>query len=164
MTSSHSLPVSLLLLLMIALAATGLTGCASGHPQTATDILAARKQAFVAYQEGDYPLAISRFEELTATIPKDADLWFRLGNAYARNKQPKKAVSAYENALLRDPELSKAWYNMGLVYLKEAMKTFDEMSRYVPAEDPAGQRGRFLRDALVRLLQRLSGQPTTTSP
>ncbi len=111
------------------------------------------QSAYQAYQAGDYELAAKKFERLVRTIPKDAELWFRLGNAYAKAKKPKEAVNAYENALLRNPEMGKAWYNMGLVYLQAALKSFVDMENYVEKDDPVGKRGKVLRDEVFSLLE-----------
>lgn len=124
-----------------------LGGCAAKAP------VVTHEAAFQAYQEGNYELAAERFAQLVVQIPKDAELWFRLGNAHAKAKQPKEAINAYENALLRDPQMSKAWYNMGLVHLQAALKTFTDMENHVPPDDPVGKRGRILREEVFSLLE-----------
>jgi len=117
-----------------------------------TDLEETRKEAYQAYHTGNYPTAIEKFESLIQQIPKDAELWFRLGNAYARAKQPQKAISAYENALLRNPRLAKAWYNLGLIHMQSALQVFAEMRQYVPDNDPVGREGKAMLDGLTRLL------------
>lgn len=127
--------------------------CLGGCAATGRDLGQDRQAAYQAYQEGEYALAAERFERLVESVPKDAELWFRLGNAHARSKNPRGAVNAYENALLRDPEMSKAWYNMGLVYLQSALKSFTDMENHVPADDPVGQKARVLREEVFSLLE-----------
>ena len=122
-------------------------GCAGKDP------IDGHRAAYEAYQAQDYVLAAERFEQLVNDAPKDAELWFRLGNAHARAKNPKQAIVAYENALLRDPEMSKAWYNMGLVHLQSALKSFIDMESHVPADDPVGRRGREMREQVFQLLE-----------
>lgn len=124
-----------------------LPGCSS------KDLTAERQEAYLAYQDGNYSMAAEKFEDLVQEIPKDAELWFRLGNSYAKVQSPKKAVEAYENALLRNPELGKAWYNMGMIYLQAALKSFVDMESYVSENDPVGTRGRILRDSIFSLLE-----------
>lgn len=130
-----------------ALVALTMIGCA--HP----DLVATRSGAYEAYQDGRYAEAAEQFELLVAEVPKDAELWFRLGNAHARALQPHKAVAAYENALLRDPRMAKAWYNMGLIHMQAALKSFVEMDAHVAADDPVGRRGRHMRARLLEILE-----------
>jgi tetratricopeptide (TPR) repeat protein len=123
-----------------------LTGCAS-H-----DLALSREDAYRAYQDGDYSTAVVQFEMLAREMPGDAELWFRLGNAYAKAMMPEQAVAAYRNSLLRDPQLSKAWYNMGVIQMQTALKSFLDMQDYVSADDPVGVRGLGMRDGLLTLL------------
>lgn len=132
--------------LCLILFCTVLAACAGKNP---VDV---RQDAYQAYQDGDYPLAVEKFKLLVEESPRDAELWFRLGNSYARSLRPQEAISAYQNALLRDPGLSKAWYNMGLIQMQSALKAFVDMQKYVEKDDPVGKRGRILRDELLDLL------------
>lgn len=123
-----------------------LTGCAS-H-----DLALTREEAYLAYRDGDYATAVERFEMLVQEVPGDAELWFRLGNAYAKAMMPEQAVAAYRNSLLQDPHQEKAWYNMGVIQMQTALKSFIDMQDYVSADDPVGVRGRAMRDGLFTLL------------
>lgn len=131
----------------LVLAALVVSGCAH------KDLVAERQGAYQTYQAGAYAEAAEQFEALVAVMPKDAELWFRLGNAYAKAMSPKKAIGAYENALLRDPEMAKAWYNKGLIHLQEALKTFIDMQGYVAEDDPIGRRGRLMRGGILDILE-----------
>lgn len=122
-------------------------GCAS------KDLTRDRQEAYQAYQTGDYIAATEKFEELVQVIPKDAELWFRLGNSYAKVLLPKDAIEAYQNALLRDPGMAKAWYNMGLMHLQAALKSYVDMQQYVQEDDPVGRKGKVMREELFRLLE-----------
>ena len=137
-------------LLILMVSVTG--GCAGKNTIHEHD----HQAAYQAYQAGDYELAAERFERLVEAAPKDPELWFRLGNAHAKAKHPQEAVNAYENALLRDPELAKAWYNMGLVQLQTALKTFVEMEKYVPADSSVGRQGKELQAKIFTLLEERS--------
>lgn len=121
-------------------------GCAA---QNLTQV---RQEAYQAYQTGDYPTAVDKFELLVDKIPRDGELWFRLGNAYAKAMLPEQAVQAYQNALLRDPALGKAWYNLGLIHMQAALKAFVDMQQYVDDSDPAFVKADTMRDALFPLL------------
>ncbi|WP_457577940.1 tetratricopeptide repeat protein [Desulfomarina sp.] len=122
-------------------------GCAS------KDLLKLRDEASLSYFNKDYSSAIAKLEILTREVPMDADLWFRLGNAYAKSDKPQKAVSAYQKALLNDPEMGKAWYNMGLIQTRTALKTFIDMELYSKDDDPVGMSGEQMRLGLMKLLQ-----------
>ncbi len=135
------------LLVLVGLILFFVSGCAK------PDLTATRQLAFEAYQAGDYTAAADKFQVLVTEIPKDADLWFRLGNSYAKSKAPQKAINAYENALLRDPKMAKAWYNMGLIYLQESLKSFVDMDSYVPADDPVAIQGKHMREGIFSLLE-----------
>jgi hypothetical protein len=67
--------------------------------------------------------------------------------------KPKKAIESYENALLREPGMAKAWYNMGLIYIRAAAKTFIDMGSFVPDDNPIGQQGKILGQGLTKLLE-----------
>jgi len=123
------------------------SGCASKN------IDFSRKAAYEAYEAEEYATAADHFEQLVEVVPKESELWFRLGNSYARTGQPKKAVTAYENALLRNPALSKASCNMGLIYLQQSLKAFVDMERYTDENDPIARRGEHLREDIFRLLE-----------
>ena len=139
-----------------------LSGCAA-HSSPGHDLLLLRQQAYQAYAKKDYDRAVTLFTRLVKEMPGDSELWFRLGNSHAGARQPKKAIEAYENALLRDPNLAKAWYNLGMVHLKQSIKTFEEMTDYVGPDHPLGQRAQQIRDALVAIMEEqiraVSGQP-----
>lgn len=112
-----------------------------------------QKAAYTAYKEKDYATAAKSFATLVEKIPQDADLWFRLGNSYARTSRPQKAVTAFENALLRDPGMSKAWYNMGITYLQQSLKAFVDMELYVDSQDPVAIQGKKLQEQIFLLLE-----------
>lgn len=123
------------------------SGCAATHGKLD------RRSAYEAYEAENYATAAEQFEQLVDVVPKEADLWFRLGNSYARTQRPEKAVKAYENALLRAPSMSKAWYNMGIIHLQQALKAFVDLELYGDASDPIVRRGENMREGVFRLLE-----------
>ena len=136
------------LIMIAALVGMGITlgGCAR------PDLKGKRREAYRLYQDKEYAAAAQEFEVLVEHIPRDAELWFRLGNSYTRSKQPQRAISAYENAIMRDPRLTRAWYNKGIVHLQQGLKTFVDMPEYVDAADPVARRGIQKRDQLLEIL------------
>lgn len=133
------------LLMFVALVTAGCAG-------TVSDLQGVREEAYKAYEAGDYATATEKFETLIQHVPKDAELWFRLGNSYAKEKLPQDAVAAYENALLRDPKMGKAWYNLGLIHLQTSLKAFVDMQQYVPNDEPAANKGKVMREGIFALL------------
>ncbi len=117
------------------------------------DLTQVRQEAYQAYHDGDYPSAVNKFEKLVQQVPRDAELWFRLGNAYAKAMLPQEAINAYQNALVRDPTLGKAWYNMGLIHMQSALKSYVDMQDHVREDAPAAEQGKAMRDGLLNLLK-----------
>lgn len=118
----------------------------------ASGLLVDRDQAYKFYDQGDYATACQQFEQLVSEIPKDDELWFRMANACARAEYPQKAIDAYQEALVRNPSLTKAWYNMGIVQMQTALNSFTEMQRYTPVTDPIRQKGEEMQEGLLQLL------------
>ncbi len=126
-----------------------LSGCAGGK-----DLTFIRGEAYQAYDNKEYNIAADKFEILVEKAPEDVEFWFRLGNSYARSQNPQLAISAYQNALLRDPTHVKAWYNMGFVQTQAALKTFVDMQTYTDADNALGKQGKNMREGLFLLLER----------
>jgi cytochrome c-type biogenesis protein CcmH/NrfG len=59
-------------------------------------------------EDKDYLTAIAILEKRTAAEPGNAEAQAWLGDAYALNNQPEKAIVAYKKALELDPRLSEA--------------------------------------------------------
>lgn len=136
------------LIVLVTLVGMGMVlgGCARPDLQTK------QREAYRLYQDKKYAAAALEFEKLVELVPRDAELWFRLGNSYTRSKQPKRAITAYENAILRNPRHARAWYNKGIVHLQQGLKTFVDMHEYVDSADPAAREGELKRDQLLEIL------------
>lgn len=128
-----------------------LSGCAT--TQKNTNYLALSQKAESAYNKGNYTLAESLYKKLAQGVPTLALPWFRLGNIYANTGRPKDAVSAYNEALIRDNNLAKAWYNMGVVYARQSAAAFIQASRSKSKEtglqDISAQRANAILDVLA---------------
>ena len=122
------------------------------------DSLKLRQEAESAYGANNMQLAEKDFKLLTESVPKDAEPWFRLGNIYARSNRADEAVHAYREAVARNPNLTKAWYNMSLVQLHQARKTVLEMQQYIEPEDPVNPQVRHMQESLDILLKPTAGQ------
>ena len=132
-----------------------LTACQSGpeRPQPrALDVAAARSAGESAYAASDWRAAEPHYRALVEAVPQDAELWFRLGNIYARIEQPDAAVVAYREALVRDGSLGKAWFNMGVIQLRQAANSFLKMQVHTAAGDPTLARGEAAYAAIMDIL------------
>jgi hypothetical protein len=49
--------------------------------------------------------------------------------------------------------MGKAWYNMGLIHLQAALKSFVDMDSYVAENDPVAKRGELMREGIFSLLE-----------
>lgn len=138
-----------------------LAGCAGagGGPAEpdAAQIAAARDAGERAYAAHEWATAEPHYRTLVAAIPQDAELWFRLGNIYARVDKPDAAVAAYREALVRDGDLAKAWFNMGVVQLRQAANSFLKLGAHVDPDDPVTQQGTEAYEAIMAILGRHDG-------
>lgn len=137
--------------LVITFCAFVLTGCA-GKSGDSANVFDYEQTATEAYSKGDYPLAVEQYELLVERIPKDPNFWFKLANSYAKNKEPNKAIRAYQNTLLRDTTYEKAWYNMGIIQMQQALRTFIDMQKTLPAGSKVRKLGEVKMNGLFELL------------
>lgn len=112
-----------------------------------------QQRAYQAYQQGDWQAAEKAYVALTRQVPQEAEPWFRLGNVYAHLEQPGQAVAAYQEALVRDPGHGKAWHNMGIVQLRQAMNSFLHLQNATEAGDPLNARAQTMLDTVTRILE-----------
>ncbi len=132
-----------------------LVGCAGGTGNTHKYKLSVEQanEAFEVYKSGDYVEAVRQYEFLTSQVPNDAGFWFYLGNSYLKNRQPRQAVMAYEKVLIRDSKYSKAWYNLGVLHLQEALRVFVDMQEHLNADDPIRKAGEKKMERLLELMK-----------
>ncbi len=110
-----------------------LNGCATAPQQQAEiNLIELNRKAEQAYKKKDWKQAEKYYRQLIAETPKDALLWFKLGNIFARTQRPEQAIKAYEEAVVRDSAYVKAWRNLGIVSLKKAAHLYIEMLKYIP--------------------------------
>lgn len=151
MTETRPALIALAGLLLILLA-----GCAGQNArqseQPKEDLFALRQKAAKAYAAGDMKESEKEYAELVKKVPQDADLWFRLGNVYASTQRPAAAVKAYHEALVRQPEMSKAWYNMGIMQLRQAVYSFSQLQVYSSTDDPLYSQSRHLIDGITDII------------
>jgi len=121
--------------------------------QSLEELIELKRNAQVAYQNRDWNKAVEYYGSLSQRIPSDAEIWFRLGNSYARLNKHGAAIQSYQQALNRDPRNSKTWHNLGIVQLKLAVNTFTEMQSNTNADDPLNKRATYVINAITNLLE-----------
>jgi Flp pilus assembly protein TadD len=125
-------------------------GAAGGDPAQM------RIDADTAYENEDWARAAGLLAQLTRRDAEDAESWFRLGNCEANLNEPARAIRAYGEALKRNPHSAKVWHNMGMVQLREAARTFMQMQKQTPPDDPLGQRAGEIMNGILDLVGRTS--------
>lgn len=134
-----------------------LTACTSQlakeEQSSKADIFEIERLAAEAYEKNQWVESEQHYSELVKRIPERALHWFRLGNVYARTQRPDAAIIAYREALLRDPKMAKAWYNMGVLQLRQAANSFNEFQIYVDTNDPLYNKGQTIFTGIVDLIQ-----------
>ncbi|WP_218565245.1 tetratricopeptide repeat protein [Pseudomonas sp. o96-267] len=119
------------------------------------DLIALQEQADQAYAKGDYPRATLFYERLAKSLPTDADTRYRLGNSLARQGQNHAAIEAYREALVRDGNHARAWYNLMQVQTREVLLTAGEAQQHLNAQSP---QSKLAFDQAVHVLNALSPQ------
>ena len=126
---------------------------ANESEQSLEELIQLQQNAQAAYQDKDWDKAVDYYGTLSQRMPSDAEIWFRLGNSYARLNKHGAAIQSYQQALSRDPKNSKTWHNLGIVQLKLATNTFIEMQNNTNADDPLNRRATYVINAITNLLE-----------
>lgn len=133
---AHSLKVAGWLAIAVLLAGCGIVPTTKTSTQRLTNVLTTQQQAEAAYHSGDMEHAAALYLQLTKMIPQEADYWYMLGNTYVRTQQPDQAVQAYQQAIVRNPNHTRAWHNLGIVRMRQAMAAFVSSASTAKAGDP----------------------------
>mgnify|MGYP003605573874 CR=1 FL=1 len=111
-------------------------------------------------QAPDSPEVIAQLKKDAAALeqqvkasPKDAELYVKLGFAYARLHQADDAQRAFETAVTLDPSKAIAHYMLGLIYEKKGMHEKAVAAWKACLENTQDPR---LRETAVRHLHHLS--------
>ena len=148
------------MMLLSALPACTAPGVKPDQEAAKPDMFKLEHDADVAYQKGDFATSEKDYLELVKKIPEEPLHWFRLGNIYARTHRPDAAIVAYREAVLRNPQYSKAWYNMGIIQLREAANTFNQMQVHTESKDPLYAEGKRLMDDILGIIQNKNSDAT----
>jgi len=131
-------------------------GCSSLAPtknsaERLNYVLTTQQQAESAYHSGDMARASASYLQLTKMIPQEAEYWFMLGNTYVRTQQPDQAVQAYQQAIARNPNHTRAWHNLGIVRMRQASAAFVSSATTAKPDDPMHEMSTRLADDLARI-------------
>jgi tetratricopeptide repeat protein len=145
-----------------------LAGCATLSPKTGSQrlshVLTTQEQADSAYRANDMQHAAALYLELTKLVPQEADYWYMLGNAYVRTQQPDEAVQAYTQAISRNPNHTRAWHNLGIVRMRQAVAAFVSSASTASAGDPLYEVSTRLANELARIGSEAMNKPASQTP
>ncbi|MCG9738192.1 tetratricopeptide repeat protein [Shewanella insulae] len=153
-----------LIRLSLIVAVMALLGACSATPkkpehQGNEQIMAIQSQAEHAYKLAMLDQAESLYLEVLKSVPNYAPAWFRLGNIYTRTNRHEAAIAAYRRCIELEPNNQKAWYNMGLVRIKQSTNVLNTASNQGDTDSAVGRQIRALLDAL----NQLQSQPQSTA-
>lgn len=158
MKYSNKINLMVAMVLLLALPACAPPGVKPDREAAKPDMFKLEQDADVAYQKGDLATSEKDYLELVKKIPEEPLHWFRLGNIYARTDRPDAAIVAYREAVLRNPQYSKAWYNMGIIQLRQAANTFNQMQVHTESKDPLYAEGKRLMDDILGIITNKNGE------
>ncbi len=125
---------------IMVLAVTMLTACST---MTGTSDLPQRSELFqlsndaqLAYETGEDARAEKLYMALLRQTPNDPEVWFRLGNLYARAHRPDAAADAYQRVLSINGNEARAWYNLGIVRLRQGWAALIQSHNYLNPDNP----------------------------
>lgn len=150
---------SVLKITLTCLALLMLSGCNALQPKPAeedtalVDLLETRKQANEAYLNDDLATAEKHYTTLIKEMPQEAEFWFRLGNIYVATDRPYASMNLYREAVIRDPKFAKAWYNLGVVQLKQTAFSLNEMLIYTDKQDPLYSKATEMLDDIKAIIR-----------
>ena len=104
------------------------------------------------YSLKEYEKALTLYRQINRSFPKDTHVLFRMGNIYAHNAKPKYAIEAYEASLKLDKNLTKSWYNLGVVHMQQSAKVWEQMSKYSDRKDPLYKSARHYSRGMIQLI------------
>ena len=126
--------------LLLWLAAWGalIGGCGTTGPAAPqrSDLFQLSNDAQLAYEAGEDVRAEQLYMGLARAAPGDPEVWFRLGNLYARNNRPDAAADAYQRTLALKTNEPRAWYNLGIVRLRQGWAAMMQANAGLKETDP----------------------------
>jgi tetratricopeptide (TPR) repeat protein len=105
----------------------------------------------IALCAGELETARQNYESFLRFNPDDATVWSDLGNAHYQMQEWQKALTCYDQALQRTPDLAVAHRNRSLVHIKQNKTdlALQELTDYVSAHEADLDALRLLADLLT---------------
>ena len=116
-----------------------LAGCGSTGAPARSDLFQLSNDAQLAYEAGEDARAEQLYMGLARAAPGDPEIWLRLGNLYARNDRPEAAADAYQRVLALKTNEPRAWYNLGIVRLRQGWAAMMQANAALKEDDPLYQ-------------------------
>ncbi len=95
-----------------------------------------------AFRRGEFGTSARMYKDLVKSHPRNADLWFNLGTAYARSElEMGRAVHAFEQSLALQPEAQDTRHNleeMKRMIRDKALENVDGDRLVLPGDDDTG--------------------------
>lgn len=142
--------VTIALCAAILLAACQTTGAPSELPQR-SDLFQLSNDAQLAYESGEDAQAEKLYMALLRQTPGDPEIWFRLGNLYARSHRPDAAADAYQRVLSINGNEPRAWYNLSIVRLRQGWAALIQANNYSANGDNINQESAKMIDHLEKI-------------
>lgn len=139
-----------------------LSGCTalsgpSDLPQR-SDLFQLSNEAQLAYDSGEDAKAEQLYMALLRKTPNDPEIWFRLGNLYARAHRPDAAADAYQRVLSINNTEHRAWYNLGIVRLRQGWAALIQSHSHSAVGDAIYSES----DRMIGHLEKTPGLPQVT--
>lgn len=141
-------------LAMLLLAACKATGDTTELPQR-SELFQLNNEAQLAYEAGEDAQAEKLYMALLRQTPNDPEVWFRLGNLYARAHRPDAAADAYQRVLSINGNEARAWYNLGIVRLRQGWAAMIQANTLTADDNPLHQES----EKLIGHLEKTPGLP-----
>lgn len=136
--------LTLIVFLMLSLVA-----CTQNSVKKIQTTLNTQVEADNFYAQGDCEQAIPLYRALSESMSSDTQSLLRIGNCYAKSNDFSRAEQAYQQALLRDNQFVKAWYNLAYVRAQILANTVSDMYKNVGSTSIESQK---IRDLTVEVL------------
>lgn len=127
----------------------GLSACTQNSVKKIQTTLDMQVEADNFYAEGDCEHALPLYHSLSEAMSSDTQSLLRIGNCYAKANDFAMAEQAYQQALLRDNQFVKAWYNLAYVRAQILANTVSDMYKNVGSTSVESQK---IRDLTVEVL------------
>lgn len=152
-TMKTSRVLSIILVVALLAGCQMMTGSAD-LPQR-SELFQLSNEAQLAYESGEDAQAEKLYMALLRQTPSDPEVWFRLGNLYARAHRPDAAADAYQRVLSINGNEARAWYNLGIVRLRQGWGALIRAHELSPADHPLHAES----EQMIRHLEKTPGLP-----